>query len=133
MRITSINAGEEHSRYFGQVYQEHYARLRNYFLTQLSDASEADDCVEETIRRFFFFMEDRCWEADAEHIPVYLMRIAGGILCSIKSAKRARRKRSLGVREAGGLFAKVKSEVIQPLRERLEFRHLFLGAAGSRG
>src|SRR5437016_5225667 len=93
MRIATINASEDHSQYVGQVYQEHYARLRHYFLIQLGNASEADDCVHETLRRLFFFMEERDWEAEAEYIFVYLMRIAGGI-CSKKLGEKGPQRTS---------------------------------------
>jgi hypothetical protein len=127
MRISTINAGEEHSQYFGQVYQEHYAGLRHYFLTHLGNASEADACVQETINYLFFFMEDRCWETDVENVPVYLMRIAGGLLCSKKlDGKTVYHKNSLGDNVPNGLFAKIRNEVIQPIKARIEFMWLFL-------
>jgi hypothetical protein len=95
MKIGNIDAGEEHSKYVWQVYQEKYQKLHSYFLAQLDDSSEADDCVLETIRCLFFFMEDRDWETESEYISVYLMRIAG-FLCSRKlSEKRLLRANSL--------------------------------------
>lgn len=122
MTISTINASEEHSLHIGQVYQEHYERLRLYFLTQLGNANEADDCAQETIRRFFFFMEDRCWETDAEYIPVYLMRIAG-FLCSRRLAgKRVQRSNSLGGSQSDSLFNKIKNEVLQTISELTEFK-----------
>jgi DNA-directed RNA polymerase specialized sigma24 family protein len=122
MTIGTINTSEDHSRYIGQVYQEQYARLQRYFLIQLGDSSEADDCVQETIRRLFFFMEDRNWEAEAEYIPVYLMRIAG-LLCSRKLAeKRSQRAASLSNNENNSLFVKIKIEMIKALKERVEFK-----------
>jgi DNA-directed RNA polymerase specialized sigma24 family protein len=126
MTISTINSSEEHSQHIGQIYREYYARLRRYFLAQLGNASEADHCAQETIRCFFFFMEDRCWEADAEYIPVYLMRIAG-FLCSRKLAeKRLRRSNSLDCSENNNLFNKVKNEVVQAINEFTSFRYLFL-------
>jgi hypothetical protein len=122
MIITNINASEEQSQYIGQVYQEHYARLRHYFLTQLGNTSEADDCVQETIRHLFFFMEERCWEAEAEYIPVYLMRIAG-LLCSRKLAeKRLQSANNLDGNESNSLFDKVRIAVIRTMKERIEFK-----------
>jgi len=116
MTLSMINASEEHSLHIGQVYQEHYARLRRYFLAQLGNASVADACVQETIRRFFFFMEDRCWETDAEYIPVYLMRIAG-FLCSRRLAeKRVRRS----------LFNRIKNEVLETINALTKLWQLFL-------
>lgn len=130
MRMAIINASEEHSQYVGHVYQQHYARLRHYFLAQFSDVSEADACVQETINRFFFFMEERCWEADAEYIPVYLMRIAG-FLCSKKLAERSSLHRNRpGWRAVAGLLDKLGREVIQPIKARIEFTRLLLKAWG---
>ncbi|HEX8285502.1 MAG TPA: hypothetical protein VF588_19260 [Pyrinomonadaceae bacterium] len=127
MRVTTINGVEEHTRHIGEVYQKYYPRLRNYFTAQLGDTPDADACVQETVRRFFFFMEDRCWEADAEFVPVYLMRIAGGLLCSKMSAgAKAGRGKSYG------LFDKIKGQLLQPLRARPEMVRLFLGAVGVR-
>jgi DNA-directed RNA polymerase specialized sigma24 family protein len=129
MMVAAINGVEEHSRHIGQIYQENYARLRHYFQAQLRDAAEADACVHETIRRFFFFMEDRCWEEDDEYVPVYLMRIAGGLLCSKKLAAETLRRRSwLRGDKAGDLFCKIRNEVFRPAKERLESVQLFLRA-----
>lgn len=117
MRVVNIKAGEEHSQYVGQIYQEHYARLRNYFLTQLGDASEADACLQETFNLFFFFMEDRCWEAEAEYLPAHLMKIAG-LLCSKKlAAKGTRRKHRFGDGVRDSLLGKLGSGVVQAVRE----------------
>lgn len=130
MRMAIFNASEEHSQYVGQIYQRHYTGLRHYFLMQLGDASEADACVEETISRFFFFMEDRCWEADMEYIPVYIMRIAG-FLCSKKlAARRALRKNRLGWRKVVGRLNKIMREVVRPIKERAESIRLFFRARG---
>lgn len=116
----TINVSEEHSQHVGQVYQEHYARLRHYFLTQLGAASEAEDCVRETIRHFFFFMEDRLWEA--EYISVYLMRIAG-LICSRKLAeKRLRSANGLKENENRGRFNKIRTQAVRTIKERIEFR-----------
>jgi hypothetical protein len=95
---------------------------------QLGDTSEADDCVHETIRRFFFFMEDRNWEAEAEYMNVYLMRIAG-LLCSRKLAeKRSRFAGSLVNDGNKSSFNKVRVEAIQTIKERLQFKQFFLRA-----
>ncbi|MDQ3746231.1 MAG: hypothetical protein M3444_17805 [Acidobacteriota bacterium] len=137
MRVAIVNASEEHGQYVGQVYQQHYAKLRQYFFMQLGDASEADACVQETFNHFFFFMEDRCWEADVEYMPVYLMRIAGGLVCSKKLAgKKARRRNRRGSQVTHALFHKLRNEVLQPFKEGFEFMRLFLrvgATAGSRG
>jgi hypothetical protein len=131
MTITTINASEEHCLYIGQVYEEYNVRLRDYFLAQLGNTREADNCVQETIRLFFFFMEDRCWETDAEYIPVYVMRIAG-FLCSRKLAERSgRRKDSLISHKTSVLFDKIRTEVAQTIKGRAEFWQLFLRIRGN--
>jgi DNA-directed RNA polymerase specialized sigma24 family protein len=133
MKIATINASEEHNQYIGQVYQEHYATLRHYFQTQLDDNSEADDCVHETIRRFFFFMEDRHWETEAEYISVYLKRIAG-LLCTRKLVeKKAHHMSGLEHNEHHGLFSKIRTEAIRTIKERIEFRQSLLSPADSKG
>jgi DNA-directed RNA polymerase specialized sigma24 family protein len=119
MMIANINAGEDHVRYIGQVYQEQYAKLRRYFLIQLGSSSEADERVHETMRRLFFFMEDRDWEAEAEYIPVYLMRIAG-FICSRRLAEK--RSRSA--------FNKVRIPVTHAVKESIEFVKTFLRRLG---
>lgn len=130
MKMATVNAGEEHSRYVGQVYQKHYATLRRYFLTQLGDAAEAEAGVNETLRLFFLFMEDKSWESHARHARVYLLRIAGGLVCSEKfAAKRARRKNGLGAKEARGMFERLKGGAAQSFKEGVRLGRLLLGAA----
>lgn len=130
MRIATINTSEDQSQYVGQVYQQHYARLRHYFLTQLGDASEAEDCVHETIRRLFFFMEERDWEADKKYIPVYLIRIAG-LLCSKRlGEKRARRSAVPSYNARRGLFNKIRTAAVEAMKERVEFIKSILRPAG---
>jgi hypothetical protein len=124
MKMAVINV-EEHSRHIGLVYQKYYARLHYYFQAQLGDTPEAEDCVQETIRRFFFFMEDRVWEADAENVPVYLMRIAGALLCAKRAAAG-----QVGGGKAAGRFGRIRNELIQPFRARLESVRLLLKALG---
>jgi DNA-directed RNA polymerase specialized sigma24 family protein len=126
MTITTINASEDQSQYVWQIYQEHYARLQHYFLIQLGNDSEAEDCVHETMRRFFFFMEGRSWEAEAEYIFVYLMRIAG-LLCSRKlGEKRAQRLTDLGHNRHHSLFNKIRTEAIETMKERIDFMRSIL-------
>lgn len=126
MKIGNINADEDHVKYVGQIYQKHYVRLRSYFLAQLDNSSEADDCVLETIRSLFFFMEDRDWEADAEYIHVYLMRIAG-FLCSRKlSEKRAQRVNNLNALENKSAFNKVRIIAGKIIKEGIEWIKAFL-------
>lgn len=131
MTIATINASEDQSQYVGQVYQEQYARLRRYFLTQLGDGDEADKCVHETLRRLFFFMEDRDWEAEAEYVPVYLMRIAG-FLCSRKLGEK-RAQRAAGVAGGGeSLFNKIRAEVFWVIRSVSSSGSLLSGRLSSR-
>ena len=128
MTVVNIDASEDQSHHVAKFYQEQYARLRHYFLTQLGDDAEAERCIQETVRHFFYFMEDRDWEAEAEYIPVYLMRIAGQ-LCS----KRMGEKASGRAEENKGLFNKVRAEVIRAVKERIEFMKVFLGLPGHGG
>lgn len=126
MRIPTINASEDHNHYVGQVYKEHYGRLLHYFSMQISDTSEADNCVHETIRYLFFFMEDRDWEAEAEYINVYLMRIAG-LLCTRKLAeKRSQCVHSLIENGNKSSFNKIRDEVLQTIKGHLQFKQFFL-------
>jgi hypothetical protein len=129
MRVADIKASEEQSQYVGQVYQEHYARLRDYFLPQLGDASEADACIEETFNLLFFFMEDRPWEAEAEYIPSHLMKIAG-LLCSKRLAAK-------GARRAGrfrdGLLGRLGGGAVRAVREHAALGRLLPSATGGGG
>lgn len=120
MMLANFNVSEDHSQYVGQVYQEHYARLRHYFLSQLGDVCEAESCVHETFRRFFFFMEEREWEAEAEYFFVYLMRIAG-LLCSRKLGEmRSQHAADLNGNGRNSLFNKVRAEAAGVMKERSE-------------
>jgi hypothetical protein len=92
MSVATINASEEQSHYVGHVYQEHYARLRNYFLLQLGDTAEVETCVQETFPHFFFFMAERCWEAEAERIHDHFMKMAGLIKARKLAAHAAPRR-----------------------------------------
>lgn len=117
MMINAGSVSEDHAQNIGQIYQEYYARLRHYFLIQLGDVSETDECVHETIRLFFFFMEERQWgeEEEAEYIFVYLMRIAG-LLCSRKLIeKRSQRIVSFS------LLNKIRTEVAKIIKKRIDF------------
>jgi DNA-directed RNA polymerase specialized sigma24 family protein len=126
MMIANINTSEGHSKYIVEVYQEHYARLRHYFLRHLENTCEAEDCVQETINRFFFFMDDRDWEAEAEYISVYLMRIAG-LICSRKLAeKRRQRADNPNVNGNSCIFTNLQTLVLQAIKEGLEFKQIFL-------
>lgn len=128
MTIVNIDASEDQSHHVAKFYQEHYAGLRHYFLIQLGDGPEVERCMRETVRHFFFFMEDRDWEAEAEYVHVYLMRIAGQ-LCSRRLGERT----SGRVESDRGLFNKVRAEVIRAVRERVEFMRVFLGLHGHGG
>ena len=67
-------------------------------------------------------MEDRCWETDVEYLSVYLMRIAGSI-CSRKLAERKRQSK----------FDKFRNGVVQAIKERKDFKQLFLIISGKSG
>lgn len=88
--MSSICIMAAQSQRVGQVYGKYYPRLKRYFLRQLGDPSEADDCVRETVYRFFDFMRRRRWEEEAEYVPVYLMRTAC-IVCSENLSRKAQR------------------------------------------
>jgi hypothetical protein len=131
MTIVNIDAGED-SHYVARVYQEQYARLRHYFQIQLGDNPEVERCIQETMRSLFFFMKDRDWEAEAEYIPVYVMRIAGQ-LCSKRLGEK-RSRRAAGLRgKSRGMFNKVRAEVIRTIRERIELMKVFLRLTGHEG
>lgn len=132
MTIVNIEASEDQGHYVAKVYQEQYERLRHYFLTQLGDEAEAERCIEEAMRRLSFFMEERDWEAEAEYIPVYVMRIAG-LLCSRKLGEKIRRSAARGGEGKRGLFDKVRAEVVRGFKERVEFMKVFLGLRGHGG
>jgi DNA-directed RNA polymerase specialized sigma24 family protein len=130
MSIRAINADEEHNHYVGQVYEEHYARLRRYFLTQLHDAAEADECAHETISRLFSFMKDKEWEA--EYVFVYLMRIAGRVCTRKLNEKGARRAACLDGK-GRGLFDRIRAEVAGAVRERSNFVRFVLSPLDGHG
>mgnify|MGYP001143766971 CR=1 FL=1 len=133
MSVATLNDNAWRGLDAGQFYQEHYARLRHYFLMQLGDTSEANDCTQETLRYFFFFMEDRCWAREAQHIPVYLMRLAGSVCTSRLAERGARRKKRHGLQKARGLFGKLRNEVARPLGDWKGLGRLVLGARGGDG
>jgi DNA-directed RNA polymerase specialized sigma24 family protein len=126
MTTGTMSASGEYTRYIGQIYQGYNARLRGNFLALLGNASDADECVQETLRHFFYFMKDRCWESDVKSIDAYLMRIAGGVGSKKLAEKRAQREDSLGRHENDSLLDKVRREVFQPIQERVKFKQLFL-------
>ena len=125
-----MSASGEYSRHIGQVYQSYNARLRGNFISLLGDEAEADECVQETLRHFFFFLKDRCWESEAESMDVYVMRIAGAV-CSRRLARKnvpptnARRKESLLNRLGRGL--------LKPVRIGTALKHLFPETFGDAG
>ncbi len=126
MTIATIHADEDQSQYIGTVYQQYSDRLRRYFLIQLGDPSEADNCVQETMRRFFFFLEDRDWEAEAEYISVYLMRIAG-LICSRKLAEKRRQcADNSDDTENNSIFMSLQTLAFQAVKERIEFLQFVL-------
>lgn len=134
-KAVAIYAGEEHSQHVGQVYQEHCAMLRGYFMKHVGKGAEADALVRETVSRFFLFMEERDWESYAEDVPDYLMKIAGGVLFS-ESARGmlARRKNRPGVKGPGGLLRVLRVGVARSLQEGVRWGQSLLGwrPAGAR-
>jgi AcrR family transcriptional regulator len=116
-----INVGGENSRYAGQKYQKHYARLRRNFLSLLNDAEEADDCLRETLQHFSYYLQSRPRETDAKLLGVCLPRIAGAVGARRLAAQRMRRENSL--------FNRVKREVTQALKEGVDVREFALKLA----
>lgn len=128
MITAAVSTSNDHSEYIEQVYEDHRAGLRHYFLRQAGNVSEADDYVQETIRRFFVFMADRDWEAEGEYILVYLMRIAG-VLCLEKlSKKRSQCTYNRDGSENKRLFNEIRDEASQTSKERIEFKQFFLSS-----
>jgi hypothetical protein len=122
-----MSASGEYSLYIGPIYQRYNARLRSNFLSLLGDEREADECLQETLRCFFFFMQDRCWESEAKLIDVYLMRIAGAV-----SSRRLARQRARLV-EAGAkerVLEKLRREIIKPLQAHAALKQLLLRTFG---
>jgi hypothetical protein len=84
------------------------------------------------MRRFFFFMKDRDWEAEAEYIPVYVMRIAGQLCSKRLGEKRSRRAAGL-CGKSRGMFNQVRVEGTRTIRERIELMKVFLRLTGHEG
>jgi DNA-directed RNA polymerase specialized sigma24 family protein len=124
MKTGTINASNDHSTYIKHVYENHYPKLQHYFLRQIGNTSEAHDCVQETICRFFIFMEGRQWEKEAEYMLVYLMRIAS-TLCLEKLAEKKSQCADNLDNENNSLFNNIKGEAIQSIKERLQLEQLF--------
>ena len=125
MRTATIDAGEEQSRYVGRVYQEYYAGLLYYFLSQLGDApGEADAYVRETIDNFLS-TEDGRLGADAKHAPARLLEIAGRVYSEKSAAESARVENRPGLEKTGGLLHKIRDGVLQPIK--VELGQLFQG------
>ena len=116
---------DDRSRYIEQVFDKHYARLQIHFLRQFGNLSEADDCVEETICRFFIFMEGHGWEEEANDIHVHLLRIACNLCLQKLRAKRSHSVSAFDLnRYQSGSFNKIRDESIQSIEKRLHLtRH----------
>jgi len=126
MTIATIDANEDHSQYIGEVYEEYYGQLRQYFMKQIGNTTEVDNCVQETIRLLFIFMQDRSWEVEVEFIYVYLMRIAG-LLCSRKLAENmSQRRDSFDNNESNNALNKIRTEARQALKECIQFKQFCL-------
>jgi DNA-directed RNA polymerase specialized sigma24 family protein len=104
------DAGGDHAPHVALACEKNYARLRRYFLRQLGDASEADECVQETFRRLLVFMENRLRERDEERISIYLMRIAGLLHSEKLAEKNSRGADGLRDEESEGVFGKIRGE-----------------------
>jgi hypothetical protein len=125
MKTLNFNVSEDHGNRFAQVYLENHSRLKRYFLSQLGDGPEVDDCIEETMRHFSFFMEDHDWEVGTEYIPIHLMVIAGGVCTRTLGEKRTSSSAVFG-NESHSLFNKVRAEATRAIKERIELMKLFL-------
>jgi hypothetical protein len=127
----TMSVGVEHSRHFSQLYQKYNAPLRSDFLSQLSDASEATECVWKTFGYFFSYMKDRPWDEDEELIVYRLRMIAGGVCTRKLTEKRACLANVPAHQEKENLLDKVRREVHRPAVERMEFKQILLGMFGS--
>ncbi len=127
MNIGTMSASGEYNRHINRVYQRYNARLRSNFLSQLGDEAEARECLQETLRHFFFFMQERCWESEDDLVEVYVMRIAGGV-CS----RRLARKRLLlaSTHEQESLLDRLGREVLKPIQASVALKQFFLRAFG---
>jgi hypothetical protein len=121
MNTGTMSASGEYSLYIGPIYQRYNARLRSNFLSLLGDEREADECLQETLHCFFFFMQDRCWESEAKLIDIYLMRIAGAV-SSRRLARRRARVAKAGAKE--GVLEQLRRTIIRPLQARAAFKQL---------
>ncbi|HEX8146543.1 MAG TPA: hypothetical protein VF591_04990 [Pyrinomonadaceae bacterium] len=119
--MATSNVGDDYGARVGQVCDEHYARLRHYFLTQLGSAPEADYCVRETIYRFFVFARGRRWEELAEHVPGCVMRTAA-LLCSEKLEERRRLADARRDDDSENALRGMAEEAARAVQERLRFR-----------
>jgi DNA-directed RNA polymerase specialized sigma24 family protein len=133
MTTATIKTSRDQSLYIEQVFENHCPRLRHYFLRQTGNTSLADDCVRETMSRFFIFMKDRDWTEEMEAIPGYLLRIAA-ILCSEKLTERSQDPSRPVSHENKSLFNKMTDEAIQTGRERIQYKQFLLRPGeGNRG
>jgi DNA-directed RNA polymerase specialized sigma24 family protein len=122
MTTATINVSYDHSQYVEQVYDKHSARLKYYFLRQIGDVSEAEDCAQETLCRFFVFIGRRQWEKEVEYIPVYLMRIAGLLCLERLAEKKSQCADSVDEHERSSLPDKIRDDAIRSIKERLQLK-----------
>lgn len=131
MITATMNVDHDLERYIDQVYEKQHAGLLRYFRVQLGNISEAEDCVQETIYRFFLFMKGRCWDKEMEYISVRLMKRAG-ILCMEKlREKQPQSMHSLDDSKSPDSFNEIKAAAINSIKERLrvsEFPQITTGA-----
>lgn len=120
----AIYPDDDHIRFVEHVYEKQHARLLRYFWVQLGDISEAEDCIQETIYRFFLLMVGRCWSNEMEYISVRLMKLAA-ILCMEKLAEtKLQDVDSLDDSEHPDGFNKIRDAAICSIKERLRVTQL---------
>lgn len=127
MNTGTLSASSEYSLYIGPIYQRYNARLRRNFVSLLGDEREADECLQETLRRFFFFMQDRCWESEAKLIDTYLMRTAGAVSSRRLARQRARLAEAIAKE---GVLEQLRREIIKPLQTYSALKQLLLRTFG---
>ncbi len=137
MNTLDMNVSGDDSQRAGRVYLMYGAKLYGNSLSLLGDASEADECVRETFRHFFLLMKDLRWEADAEAIDTYLMRISGGVSSRRLAEKRrlaaalARQEaEALALQESESLLNKLRREALRPVEQLAQFKQLFVRTFG---
>ena len=118
----TLNVGEGHDRYFGQLYQKFGEPLRRDFLSQMESDAEATECLLETFNYFFEYMEGRPWEKDEKLIRYRLRMIAAGVCTKRLAEKSALAAQGLARQEQEEPpLNRFKHEVLRPARVRSQF------------